>query len=209
LLPAGDSPQRSRIRASSSFDVHVLDETHDDARAAEALDELEQRVIVLAALDDRVDLDRQPGALRGVDALEHHAELAAAAVHLAEYLLVEAVEAHGDTPEPCLFERRCVLGQARAVGRDRNVLDTAELGEARNDLDDVAAQQRLSAREAQLLDTEVHEDAGHAFDLARREPMGARQEFVILAVELGGHAIRATIVAAVDDRDAEIAQGPS
>ncbi len=66
------------------------------------LDEIEQRVIVLAALDDSVDLDRQPAPARRLDAAEHDLELAAAAVHLAEYLLVEAVEAHRDALEPRL-----------------------------------------------------------------------------------------------------------
>jgi len=60
------------------------------------LDEVEQRVIVLAALDDRVDLDRETGVARGFDAGEHGFELATAAVHLAKHLLVETIEAHRD-----------------------------------------------------------------------------------------------------------------
>src|SRR4029079_1486921 len=48
-------------------DVHVFDESHDRARAAKALDEVESRVVVLAAFDHGVDLQRrEAGAVRGL-----------------------------------------------------------------------------------------------------------------------------------------------
>ena len=170
-----------RLPAVHRADVHVLDEPHDDARAAEALDEIEHRVIVLATLDDGVDLDGEAGGARSFDAVQHDAELAATAVHLSEDLLVEAVEAHGDALQPGLLERRRVLGETRAVGRDRQVVGAVQLREPRDDLDDVAPQQRLAARQPQLLDAELEEHAGDALDLARRQPMRSRQELVVLA----------------------------
>ena len=48
-----------------------------------------------------------------------------------------------------------------------------------------------------------------ALDLAGREPMRARQELVVLAEELGGHAIGATVIAAIDDRNPQVAQRPA
>src|SRR5262245_34390850 len=87
-------------------DVHVFDEAHDDARAPEALDEVEHRVIVPATLDDGVELDRKSFGPCSLDAVQHDRKLAAAAVHLPEYLLVDAVEAHRDALQTCLFEVR-------------------------------------------------------------------------------------------------------
>ena len=50
-------------------------------------------------------------------------EVAAAAVHLFEYVLVEAVEAHGEALQARGLELGRVLGEPRAVGREREVLD--------------------------------------------------------------------------------------
>ncbi len=152
--------------------VHVLDETYDGARAAEALHEIERRVVVLAALDDRVDLDRlEACAARRFDSGEHGREVTASAVHLLEDLLVEAVETHGEALETRGLELGRVLGEPRAVGRERDVLDTLEARERGHDLDDVAPQQGLTAREPDFLDAELCEQARDALDLTGREPV--------------------------------------
>ena len=170
MLSRGSTGQRAAIRAEKLFrwndligppavhgaDVHVLDETYDGARAAEALHEIERRVVVLAALDDRVDLDRlEACAARRLDSGEHGREIAASAVHLLEDLLVEAVETHGEALQTRGLELGRVLGEPRAVGRERDVLDALEARERGHDLDDVAPQQRLAAGEPELLDAEL------------------------------------------------------
>ena len=140
---------------------------------------------------------------------EHGREVAAAAVHLLEDLLVEAVEAHREALQACGLELGRVLGEPRAVGRERDVLDTLEARERGDDLDDVAPQQRLAAGEPDLLDAELREQARDALDLAGREPVRARQELVMLAVELGRHAVRAAEVAAIDHGNPQIAERPA
>ncbi len=75
--------QRSLMRAASSREgttmsgppviavahVHEFDEAHDHGRAAKMLHQIERGVIVHAALDDGVDLDRREArGDRGVDA---------------------------------------------------------------------------------------------------------------------------------------------
>ena len=78
-------------------DVHVLDEAHHDARAAEVAREVERLAVVDAALHDRVDLDgRKPGFERGADAVQHAIEPVEAAAHPPEGRGVDRVEAHGD-----------------------------------------------------------------------------------------------------------------
>src|SRR2546430_10485736 len=54
-------------------DVHVLDETHDHAGAAEVLHQLEHRVIVHAALHHGIDLDGSQ--FRAARSEEHTSEL--------------------------------------------------------------------------------------------------------------------------------------
>ena len=109
-------------------DVHVFDEAHDDAGAAEMRQQVEQRVIVDAALDDGVDLDRREArAARVLDAVEHFVDAAEAAAHLREHLGIERIEAHGDAIQAGRLELGGVLRQQHAVGGERDVLDARQL----------------------------------------------------------------------------------
>ena len=74
---------------------------------------------------------------------------------------------------------------------------------------DVAAKQRLAARQPELRHALVDEDPGEARDLLEREELRAREKFVVGAVDLLGHAVHAAEVAAVRDRDAQIVQRPA
>ncbi len=94
-------------------DVHVFDEAHDDAAAAEALQQIKNGVVVHAPLYDGVDLDgRESGAARVFDALQHLLDAAEAAAHAREDLRVEAVEAHGDAVQAGGLELGGVTGLA-------------------------------------------------------------------------------------------------
>ena len=71
-------------------DVHELDEAHDNRHAAKALDQIERGMIVDAALDHGIDLDRrEPGGDRGIDAVQHLIERAESAAHAGENFLVQ------------------------------------------------------------------------------------------------------------------------
>src|SRR5690606_28639352 len=111
--------------------------------ATEALDEIEQRMVVLAALDHGIDLDGQARFTSSLDSREHGGKLAAAAVHHAENFRIDAVEAHRDALEPGRFERSRETFEPRTVRRQRNVFGAVELSQTGDDLDDVAPQQRL------------------------------------------------------------------
>ena len=99
------APIRSRISAGGNdvlaapavevAHVHVLDEADDVPRPLEPAGEVDDAVVVHAALHDGVDLDgTEPGRLRRGDAFEHVGDAVAASVHRAEDLVVEAVQAH-------------------------------------------------------------------------------------------------------------------
>ena len=161
-------------------------------------------VVVEAALHDRVDLDRQAGGGRGVDAVQHALDGEVDVVHRAERRVVERVEADGHAREPRVGERLRLLRQERAVRRQRQ-LDV----ERREHLDqplDVPAHERLAAGDAELAHAVRDERAREARDLLVVEQLRARQELVVAAEDLLRHAVDAAEVAPVGDRDAEIAQ---
>ena len=190
-------------------DVHVLDEAHDDARAAEVLDQIERRVIVEAALDHRVDLDRrEPRVQRGANAFEHAVALGEAAAHLPEDLRIERIEAHGDAMQAVGFELGGVLREQHRVRRERDVLHAVERGELADELRRVRSQQRLAAGQPHLLHAELHEQARQPRDLLERQTLGGFQEAIVLVERLARHAVRATEVAAIHDRDAQVVQRP-
>ena len=108
----------------------------------------------------------------GVDALEHVRDREVDVVHRAERRVVERVEADGDALEPggargaCAFCARSeplVVSVRSSVGRAP--------AQHRDQLLDVAAQQRLAAGEADLLDAEAEEDAREARDLLEGEQL--------------------------------------
>ena len=93
-----------------------------------------------------------------------------------------------------------------AIGGERQVERVAFGGaQARqflNQLDQAAAQQRLAAGEANLVDAQVHEQLDQPQVLFDRQ-------FGILRAEFAGPAVDALVVAAVGDGDAQIVDHPA
>ena len=84
-------------------------------------------------------------------------------------------------------------------------------GDLRQHLDealDVAADERLAAGQPDLLDAQAGEDPREAGDLLERQEVASGEEGVVAPVDLLRHAVDATEVAAVRDRDTEVAQRP-
>ena len=104
-------------------DVHELDEAQGVAPWPEVVAEGEDLAVVHAALDDAVDLDPEAGLRRRVDALEHPGHLVAEAVHPAGGGLVEGVDGDIEPVEARGAERRGLLSEKPAVGRQRDVGD--------------------------------------------------------------------------------------
>jgi hypothetical protein len=65
--------------------------------------------------------------------------------------------------------------------------------------------QRLAAGDADLLHAEIDEDASDAFDFLEGQQLLARKEGIVVTENFLGHAIHAAEVAAVGDRDAQVA----
>ena len=107
----------------------------------------------------------RPAACRGRDSLEHARGTEVAAAHAPEHLLVVAVEAHRDAAQAGARERLGLLGEQVAVGGEREVGEARDRGEALDQAREPVAQQRLAARDADLLDAERHEEPREPLDL--------------------------------------------
>ena len=98
-------------------DVHVLDEPEDVARVAGPARQRHDGVLVLAAAQDDVDLDRrEPRLDGGVDALEHPRDREVDAVHPPEHVVVEGVERDGDPAQARVGKR----ASERLAARNRS-----------------------------------------------------------------------------------------
>jgi hypothetical protein len=192
--------------AVGAADVHVLDEARDVPCAAPALGHRQHVGVVHAALDHHVDLDRRhAGGRRGVDALDHPRHRKVGVVDGTEGGVIERIEAHRDALQARLGQRAGLLRQQRAVGGQRQV-EPRNRGEQRHQPVQLATHQRLAAGDADFLHAEPGEQARQARDLLEAENFLVRQEFEVAAERFPRHAVDAAEIAAVGDRDAQVAQ---
>ncbi len=123
-----------------------------------------------------------------------------AAGHLLELGAVERVEADVEPVEPGLAQVVGAVAQRGAVGGHRQV--DAELRQLGDERGDVGPNRRLAAGEADAVEPEALDaDAGEPLDLLEREDLAARHPLH----PFFRHAVRAAEVAAVGDRDPQVA----
>ena len=169
-------------------------------------------MLVHAALHHHVDFHRrQARRIRGLDAFEHLGHREVGIVHRHESRIVQCVQAHGDTAQARVLERARFSREQGRIGREREfdafAVGQCERGQHFDQALDVPAQQRFAASEADFLDAVIHEYLRQARDLLERQQLAVRQVRVVLAEHFLGHAIDTTEIAAVRDRDAQVAKG--
>ena len=96
-----------------------------------------------------------------------------------------------------------LLFQQRAVGGQCNFY--FELGEHLDQAMQMPPHERFAARQADFLHPEADEDARQAGDLLEAEDRLVRQEAVAGIEHLARHAVHAAEVAAIGDRNAQVA----
>ena len=162
------------------------------------------------ALDDHVDLDRRRGRRRA----PRRCPRARRPTGKSTSFIARNVASSSESSEtvtrfrPASASVCAMRASSDAVRRQRDVADARHGGEARDQLVDAAAHERLAARDAELLDAHAGERAREPLDLLERQQLLAAQELELLAEDLLGHAVDAAEVAAVGDRDAQIPHGP-
>src|SRR5690606_10748211 len=82
----------------------------------------------------------------------------------------------------------------------------AQAGQHADQAIEVLAHERLAASEPELPDPLGHEYAGDPRDLLEGQEGGLRQEGVVPAEHLARHAVGAAEIAAIGDRNAQVAQ---
>ena len=168
--------------------------------------EVVELVLVDPAQRHGIDLDREPGSLRCREPFENHIEPAAAG-DLGEFRRVERVDRDVDPAHAAIAQFAGIAGELAAVGRQGQLVERAGAemaAERAEEGHDVAADQRLTAGQAELLDAEPDEGAAHPVELFEGQELGFRQKR-----HLFRHAIDAAEVAAVGDRYAQIGDGSS
>jgi hypothetical protein len=185
-------------------DIHVLDEAHFRAGLSAELDQVDHLVVVVAARDDRVELQtREARAAAGFNAGEHGGQR----VHFRELLkpvAAQRVQAHGETVQPGGLELGCAVGQQDAVGGERQVPHPRFARELTDEARQVTAEQRLAARHANPVDAELPEQVRQPADLLERQHVLLRQPEVFVL----GHAVVAAQVAPIGDRQTQAPQRP-
>ena len=159
-------------------------------------------MVVDAAHDDGVDLERIEARGGGrVDSVEHRVE-AVEARHLAEPLAIERVEADRDPVQAGGAERGRLGGQQDAVGRQRQVPDGRPGRQRRDERREIAPEERLAAGQPHAIDAEVAEGVGDGADFLEREQRILRQPRIVRL----RHAVEAAQVAPVGHRYAQAAK---
>ena len=108
---------------------------------------------------------------------------------------------------PGVRERLCLRREQRRVRRQRQL--DLQLGELGDQALEVAADERLAARDPQLAGAERDERARDARDLFEGQELAPVEETVVAPVDLLRHAVGAAEVAAVGDRDAQVPERPA
>ncbi len=133
----------------------------------------------------------------------------APAAHYPEYIVIEAVDTDVDAVQTGLAERGDLFLQQYTVGRQGQIVDALDLRQSSHQFRKVGAQQRLAAGEPDLVRAIGDEQSGQTIDLLKRKPRRARQERVMLRKFVGGHAVGAAEVTAVDHRYPQIPDRPA
>ena len=171
------------------------------------LHQVQNGVIVDAALDDRIDLDRrESGGKRGLDTAQHLVERRESAAHALEYLLVQGIQAHCHALQAVGVQIHRMLAKQYAVSGQSDVIDAGNAGQIADQIGQVGAQQGFAAGEAQLAHPERGEKTREPHDFLERQALLRFQESIVLVILLLRHAIGAAEVAAIHDRDAQVVQ---
>ena len=184
---------------------HLLDEAELVVVIHAPTQQLRRILVVDAAHQDGVDLDRfESGFAGGGQSLDDIGE-AVAASDLGERFAVDRVEADVDPIESGFGQRLRGVLEAQAVGRHGRAGTRGQGLGLGDDLGEAPPQQRLTAGEADVADTEhLDTDADQADELfigqslIRRQPVEA----------FGRHAVFAAQIAAVGQRHAQVSGNP-
>ena len=146
----------------------------------------------------------QPDRPHGFDPGEHVRQRVDAG-ELAEPVAAQGVEAHRDAVKPGALEIGGVIRKQHAVRRQAQIAQPRSARRAADQFRQIAAEQRLAAGEADAIETRFREEIAELTDLLERQHVRARQPDVLVL----RHAVVAPEVAAIGDRNPQVAERPA
>ncbi len=165
--------------------------------------------VVGAVLDHHIDLDRrQVSRSRRVDAFQDFADRIVGVVHAFEYGVVDSVQADRDTVQACVAQAARTTRQQRAVS-SQGQLDSGNRRQLFDQPFDVFPQQRFATGQPDLADALIRKQAGQTNDFLVGEQLLLGKKWVTATEHRFRHAVNAAKVAAVGDRDAQVAHRPA
>ncbi len=210
LLQAGeDLVGRHHLHAAPAVlgvQRHLLDEAQVVAVVEAPAQQLWALLVVEAAQQHRVDLDRAEARLRGGREAFDDVVQPVAPRDGVERLGADAVEADVDAVEARLLERVGGAGEPQRVGGHRDLEVGRDGAGAGHDVDQPAADERLTAGEAHLADPQQPDP-----DVDQTDDLGVGEDALVgqPLQPLGGHAVGTAQVAAVGQRDPEVGRDPA
>ncbi len=179
---------------------HDLDETDMPVRLQRQAGQIDHLIVVQAADDDRVDLDRpQARRQRGAPPGQHVLQLPVAGQG-AKALRAQRVQADVD---PGAGQRFGKTGQQHAVAGHREIVQPGDGHQLRHQVDDPPPDQRFPAGQADVDQAHLDRHAHDAHDLFIAQDALVRD----LGHAVVGHAIDTAQVAAVGDRNPQVVNG--
>ena len=107
---------------------------------------------------------------------------------------------HVEAAQSGIVERLRELFEEHAVGREGEIVDARNGGEAADQYGQIAADEGFAAGDAELADSQTHGDAHEALDLFESQNLAALHE-----LHAGfRHAVEAADIAAIGDADAQV-----
>ncbi len=160
-------------------------------------------MLVLPADDNRVDLDRgDAGTFSGEDAIPNHVESAAPG-HRLEALRVERIETDIDSIQPRIGQSIGHSSEQQRIGGHRDLLHARKALDGPDDIHQMRADGRLATGQPELGKAESGERADDPNEFLVGQDLVARLK---LHAHFR-HAVDAAEVAAVSERDPQIAHG--
>ena len=187
-------------------DIHEFDEPQRNSSGLEMKCHGQDLRIVHSPLHDHVDLDREPCAFRRLDALENLIRMLSASVHLSENISIQRIKTHCDSVQPGLRKTGCKSRQEQAVCGHGQVLDFWKLFQTTEKFHHAATNKRLPASEADFSNSAANECPDETLQFFKTDELVFLKKRMLLIENLGRHAIGATEVALIGERDTEVSQ---
>lgn len=196
----------SRIPMVVVSHIHEFDEPQRNSCGLEMKRHGQDLRIVYSPLHDHVDFDPETRVFRRLDAFENLIRMLSSPVHASENIRIQSIKTHCDAVQAGLRESRGKGRQEQAVCGHSQVVDFRKPFQTPEKFHHAATHKRLTACESDFPDSTANECPDEALQFFELDELVLLKKRVLLIENLSGHAIGATEVALIGERDTEVSQ---